>query len=114
MLTLTSFTAPPASLTTFSISGPSCLHGPHHGAQKSTMTGTLADAAITSCSNVSSVESLMTSAAAALAFPAPISWSMMCPYPFGLSQGNLRGKWRFSGAKTTPQPLGKGRSGSAF
>jgi hypothetical protein len=34
-------TAPLASRTAFSRSGPSCLHGPHHGAQKiGTMTGT--------------------------------------------------------------------------
>jgi len=29
---------PLAARTTFSRTGPSCLHGPHHGAQKSTMT----------------------------------------------------------------------------
>src|SRR5437764_13624853 len=34
ILTLTRRTAPLASFTTFSRRGPSCLHGPHHGAQK--------------------------------------------------------------------------------
>ncbi|CBW74398.1 unnamed protein product [Mycetohabitans rhizoxinica HKI 454] len=35
------------------------MHGPHQGAQKSTSTGTFLDAAITSCSKVSSVVSIM-------------------------------------------------------
>ncbi len=38
--TLTSRTLPPASVTAFSSTGPSVLQGPHHGAQKSTITGT--------------------------------------------------------------------------
>src|ERR1700742_1450876 len=52
---LTSFT--PFSAVASSSSGPSCLHGPHHSAQKSTTTGSSAEAAIPSCSNVRSVTS---------------------------------------------------------
>ncbi len=48
MLILTSRTLPPAARTTRSMIGPSCLQGPHQGAQKSTMTGWLRDASITS------------------------------------------------------------------
>ncbi len=39
MFILTSATFPPASATARSSAGASCLHGPHHGAQKSTSTG---------------------------------------------------------------------------
>src|SRR5687767_7589707 len=67
MFILTSLTFPPAALTAFSITGVSCLHGPHHGAQKSTSTGCLADSAITSWRNPAVVVSLTRlSAAAAL------------------------------------------------
>src|SRR5947207_2833529 len=59
MFTLTSLTAPLASLTAFSSNGPSCLHGPHQGAQKSTITGTSMEASITSRSNDDSVASIM-------------------------------------------------------
>src|ERR1700733_245851 len=59
MLTLTRRTAPLASLTTFSSAGPSCLQGPHQGAQKSTITGTSRDASSTSAAKVSSEESLI-------------------------------------------------------
>ena len=52
MLILTSLTAPFAALTTFSIAGCSCLHGPHHGAQKSTITGTVREASSTSLANL--------------------------------------------------------------
>src|SRR5215203_5728281 len=65
MSILTSFTAPLASLTTFSIIGCSVLHGPHHGAQKSTMTGTVREASITSLANLVWSLSLMRSAGAA-------------------------------------------------
>src|ERR1700719_4621749 len=59
MLILTRRTAPFASFTTFSSAGPSCLHGPHHGAQKSTMTGTCLDASSTSAAKLSIEPSLM-------------------------------------------------------
>src|SRR4029079_16069791 len=47
----------------FSSRGPSCLHGPHHGAQKSTMTGTLRDVSMTSAMKPLMSLSLMRSAA---------------------------------------------------
>src|SRR5258708_25022104 len=62
MLILTSLTAPLASLTTFSIIGCSVLHGPHHGAQKSTITGTVREASSTSLANLVWSLSLMRSA----------------------------------------------------
>src|SRR6185312_170099 len=58
MLTLTSLTAPLASATAFSSEGPSVLQGPHQGAQKSTITGTVREASRTSAANVSSELSL--------------------------------------------------------
>ena len=48
MSILTSRTLPLAARTTFSRIGVSCLHGPHQVAQKSTSTGTVCDAWITS------------------------------------------------------------------
>src|SRR6187399_3226956 len=52
MLILTSLTAPLASVTTFSIIGCRVLQGPHHGAQKSTITGTVREASSTSLANL--------------------------------------------------------------
>src|SRR5438045_9698499 len=46
MLIFTMRTAPRASFTAFSSAGPSVLHGPHQGAQKSTMTGVSIDASM--------------------------------------------------------------------
>ena len=51
-LTLASSTAPPVSATAFSIIGPRVLHGPHHGAHRSTITGTVALRSSTSVWNV--------------------------------------------------------------
>src|SRR5262249_1476396 len=65
MLILTSFTAPLAAFTTFSMAGCSCLQGPHHGAQKSTITGTLREASSTSLANLVRSLSVMRSAGAA-------------------------------------------------
>src|SRR5262245_38093567 len=59
MFTLTRRTLPLASVTARSSRGVSCLHGPHHGAQKSTMTGVSMDASSTSAANVASDESLI-------------------------------------------------------
>ena len=56
--TFTSATFPSVASTTFSMIGPSVWHGPHHGAQRSTTTGTDFDRWMTSLSNVSSVTSL--------------------------------------------------------
>ncbi|VXC37498.1 hypothetical protein BURKHO8Y_210409 [Burkholderia sp. 8Y] len=55
---MTSFHAPPASASSRSSIGPSVLHGPHHGAQKSTSTGASIDALMTSFSNVARVVSM--------------------------------------------------------
>src|SRR3954468_9619488 len=57
--TFTSLNRPPYSRSSFSISGPSDLQGPHQGAQKSTMTGTSMEASITSRSNEDNVASIM-------------------------------------------------------
>src|SRR5713101_6525734 len=62
MLILTSFTAPLAAFTTFSMAGCNCLHGPHHGAQKSTITGMVREASSTSLANLVWSLSLMRSA----------------------------------------------------
>src|SRR3990167_6005793 len=78
MSILTSLTAPLASLTTFSIIGWSVLQGPHHGAQKSTMTGTVREASITSLANLVWSLSLMRSAGAACG-AAPFSIVSMGP-----------------------------------
>src|SRR5262245_13058982 len=59
MFTFTRRTLPLASVTARSSRGVSCLHGPHQGAQKSTMTGTCIEASSTSAANVASEESLM-------------------------------------------------------
>ena len=63
MSILTIRTAPLAARTVFSSSGPSCLHGSHQGAQKSTMTGTVREVSITSAMKVRSLLSLIRSAA---------------------------------------------------
>ena len=77
---LTSRTAPRAAFTTFSSTGVSCLQGPHQGAQKSTITGTLRDASITSATKVCVVVSLMRSPAVSgfLAEAPPKSEIAMC------------------------------------
>src|SRR5262249_42649191 len=78
MLILTSFTAPLAALTTFSMAGCSCLQGPHHGAQKSTITGTVREASSTSLANLVWSLSFMRSAGAACS-AAPFSMVSMDP-----------------------------------
>src|SRR5215211_1658589 len=78
MLILTSLTAPLAALTTFSIAGCNCLHGPHHGAQKSTITGTVREASSTSLAKFVWSLSLMRSAGAACG-AAPFSIGSMDP-----------------------------------
>src|ERR1700730_9473818 len=67
ILTLTIRTAPPVARTVFSRIGPSCLHGPHQGAQKSTITGASKDPSTTSVMNVA----VVTSFTAAGPAPAP-------------------------------------------
>ena len=60
MFILTSLTLPLAAFTAFSRTGVSCLHGPHHGAQKSTSTGWRLDSSMTSLTKVCVVVSLTT------------------------------------------------------
>ena len=52
MSILTSFTRPPAALTTFSSVGVRVLQGPHQVAQKSTSTGMVREASMTSAMKV--------------------------------------------------------------
>src|ERR1044072_726380 len=83
MFIFASFTLPFAALTAFSRTGVSCLHGPHHGAQKSTRTGCCLDSSMTSFMKACVVVSFTTSAVIAVAppfcsilenlFPAPLT-----------------------------------------
>src|SRR5215472_8780596 len=66
---LTNLTAPFAERTAFSRTGVSCLHGPHHGAQKSTTTGCRRDSSSTSFLKVCVVVSLTRLSAVAGATP---------------------------------------------
>src|SRR4029453_3033741 len=63
MSIFTSFTAPLAAPTAFSSAGPSWRQGPHQVAQKSTITGVVRLASITSATKLASVPSLMMSPA---------------------------------------------------
>jgi hypothetical protein len=56
---LTSLKRPAYSASSFSSIGPITLQGPHQGAQKSTSTGWVMEAAMTSASKFSSVTSIM-------------------------------------------------------
>src|SRR5579863_5955390 len=67
MSTFASSTAPLVSATTFSMIGPSVLHGPHHSAQRSTTTGTVIERSITAVPKVASVTSV-TSASITVSF----------------------------------------------
>src|ERR1700733_9300398 len=84
MSILTSLTLPLASVTTFSIIGWSVLQGPHHGAQKSTITGTVREVSSTSLANLVWSLSLIRSAGTACG-AAPCSIVSMSP-----RGGNLR------------------------
>src|SRR5260370_21458213 len=57
-LTFTSLKRPAYSRSSFSSIGPRDLHGPHHGAQKSTSTGTAAEASRTSRSKLTLLMSM--------------------------------------------------------
>src|SRR5262245_25213162 len=63
--TLASTQAPLPSIASFSRTGESCLHGPHHSAQKSMTTGTDRDRSSTSVWNVASVTSMIVTPPAA-------------------------------------------------
>src|ERR1051325_4805750 len=71
MFSLAMRTAPLLARTTFSRIGPNCLQGPHHGAQKSTMTGCSNEASTTSAMKLAVVTSLMGGAPAPGAPPSP-------------------------------------------
>src|ERR1700677_2069498 len=85
---LTSLTLPLAAFTAFSKIGVSCLHGPHHGAQKSTSTGWRLDSSITSLTKLCVVASLTDASALTVSagctmspaqdFPAQ---DFLCPRP---------------------------------
>src|SRR5204862_6867309 len=85
MLSLTMRTAPLAAFTTFSRIGPSCLQGPHHGAQKSTMTGWSNEASTTSAIKLA----VLTSATGAAAGPPPIKDSFAMPLLPGDAMQNM-------------------------
>jgi hypothetical protein len=57
MLTFTSFTSPFRSSTILSSTGATAWHGPHHSAQKSTITGVSLSS--TSCVKVSSLTAVV-------------------------------------------------------
>src|SRR5229473_2851283 len=89
---LTSLTAPLAERTALSRVGVSCLHGPHHGAQKSTRTGCRRDSSITSFLKVCVVVSRTRPSAVAAATPTFIQIDLSClrqrqepPYRFWLN-----------------------------
>src|SRR5579859_3687286 len=79
MSILTSLTLPLASLTTFSIIGCRVLQGPHHGAQKSTITGTVREASSTSLANLVWSLSLIRSAGGAATGAAPFNIGSITP-----------------------------------
>jgi|SRR4029453_3305948 hypothetical protein len=58
-LILTSSTAPFVASTTSSMMGPSVRHGPHHGAHRSTTTGTCEERSSTADWKVASVTSML-------------------------------------------------------
>src|SRR5471030_1483182 len=99
MSILTSFTAPLASFTTFSIMGCKVLHGPHHGAQKSTITGTVREVSSTSLANFVWSLSLIRSAGTACG-AAPCS-----NVSIGPREGN------FGSPAMWPPPPGDARGG---
>src|SRR4030042_1969303 len=77
MLSLTSLTAPLAARTAFSSIGVNCRQGPHHGAQKSTRTGTSREASTTSRMKSLVVVFLIRSASAATPPSERIGGSML-------------------------------------
>src|SRR4030095_755708 len=82
-----------APRTTLSSIGPSCLHGPHHGAQKSTMTGWSNEASTTSAMKFAVVTSWTGAAAPAPASPPPIKGSSAIEYSPGNPCQNMAA-WR--------------------
>src|SRR5829696_4478653 len=103
MLSLTMRTAPLAARTIFSSTGPSCLQGPHQGAQKSTMTGWSNEASTTSAMKLAVVTSLTTAAPAAA--PPPIKDSFAMRY---FSPGTFCKTWRQADVMTSAASVARG------
>src|SRR5882724_282180 len=78
ILSLTIRTAPLVARTVFSRIGPSCLQGPHQGAQKSTMIGASNEPSTTSAMKFAVVTSFTGAAAAP-----PIKGSLGITFLFG-------------------------------
>src|SRR5262249_33924862 len=95
MLILTKRTAPRASRTAFSSIGPSCLQGPHQGAQKSTTTAASWEASITSAMKVA-VELVLIRSAPSAALGALPSIGSIAQNPL-----NLPLRWRPQGRLTS-------------
>src|SRR5258705_8621492 len=94
MFTLTSRTAPLASVTRRSSRGPNCLQGPHQGAQKSTITGTSIDASSTSAAKLVSDASFILSDGAApgavLGTDPGLAWALSLTPLRGRPVGSMR------------------------
>src|SRR6266404_62007 len=91
MLTLTIRTAPPVARTVFSRIGPSCLHGPHQGAQKSTITGASKEPSTTSVMKVAVVTSLKGAVTNSAQFPVPVlDWRIQPQALFAASYTIIR------------------------
>src|SRR5215813_13108514 len=84
MFTLTIRTAPAVARTVFSRIGPSCLQGPHQGAQKSTITGTSKEPSTTSVMKLAAVTSFT-----GAAFAPPIKASLGITLFSGLLSNNM-------------------------
>src|ERR1700760_3008210 len=106
ILILTSFTAPLAASTAASSDGPSVLQGPHHGAQKSTITGTSRLAVMTSAAKVASPESLMCGLAPLAALLAGWEVTGRPPGPISAMACSFRGlrpeRWWFGTLNGSP------------
>ena len=109
MLSFTMRTAPLAARTVFSSSGPSCRHGPHHGAQKSTMTGVSNEPSTTSAIKVAVVTSL-TGAAAAPPIKGSLGIALLFRIPS--QHGRARGRTQAPGRQSPPAG-GRRRAGSS-
>src|SRR5262249_32177877 len=103
MLSLTIRTAPFVARTVFSRIGPSCLHGPHQGAQKSTMTGAANDPSTTSAIKVAVVTSFTGAAAVP---PIIVSLAIALFSRFGQQHGGKLRRRQAVQAKKAPSAEG--------
>src|ERR1043165_4225619 len=113
ILILTSFTAPPAASTAASSEGPSVLQGPHHGAQKSTITGVVRLCSRTSAAKVARPESLICGLLPVALFWAGWEVSGRPPGPINaigkLSGSFLPETWSFGTQNESPPIRRRGR-----